>query len=183
MGGQPGRGRFDGFQAGEPGPLFDGTSVGIEEPPAEGTGEAESGVIGGAAADAHPAFGCAGFHGLAKDGANAECIEMERVEAARGKQGETDDLGGFDDGDRAGIRPPPGGIAGLAGGIDGPGGSGRSVKMLGEDRTEAITAIAHRQEDEGIRGMNRGPTAGDGIGSLMGGEGSLELVRCNEDPT
>ncbi len=179
---QPGRGRFDGFQPGEPGPLFDGATVGIEEHPAEGPGEAEAGVVGGAATDAHPAFGGAGFDGGLEDGANAECIEVEGVEAARGKQGESDDLGGFDNGDGTGIRPPPGGVAGLAGGIDGAGDAGGGVEMLGEDGAEAIAAIAHGQEFKEIGGMNRGPTAGDGVGGLMGGEGSLELVRRDEYP-
>lgn len=177
-----GRG-FDPGQAGEVGPSQDGLAGAVEEAPAEGACEPEPGVIGGAAADADPAFGRAGVDGVLEDGAEPEGIEVERMELAVREEGEADDLGGLDHGDGAGRGEPPGGGARASGGVGGVGGTGLGLQVGGEDAAEAVAAIAHWNTGDPVAGVYGGPALGDGLCGLVGGEGTLELVGHDEDVT
>jgi len=48
---------------------------------------------------------------------------------------------------------------------------------------EAVATIRQRQGTKVILGPGLSPTAGDGLGSLSGCQGSLEFIGDNQDPT
>ena len=49
------------------------------------------------------------------------------------------------------------------------------------DGAEAVAAIAHGQQVEGVARPRLAPAARDGLGRSLGCEGALELVRDDQD--
>jgi len=100
-------------------PTGDGLGAGGEEPPAQAAGEAESGVVGGASADAEEAVAGFGAGGGEQGFCEALGIEVEGVVTTWGQHGESDAEGGFDDGGVVFAAEPPGRGAGTVGGVAG----------------------------------------------------------------
>lgn len=122
----------------------------VEEAPAEGAGEAESTVVGGAAADANDAGSAPGPGDSVENFTQPESVELERVVLARGEHGEPDDPGGLDDGGVGGRLVPPRGLAGAMGGIDGGNRAAAGSKQSAHGVAEAVAAIAHRELGQGV---------------------------------
>ena len=55
------------------------------------------------------------------------------------------------------------------------------AEQSADDFAEAVAAVAHGQQLQLILRTRTGPAAPDGFGSNLGGEGSLELVRRDDD--
>lgn len=171
----------DAVESGELRPVIEFAAGGIEEFPAKGAGEAEAGVVGGAAADADDTTSGAGAGGSVKDATEAEGIELEGVKFLFGEQGQTDDAGGFDEGEfLAGDKPPLGGD-GFAGGVEGFDGAGAGAEEAGEDGAETIATIAHGEEIEVVVGAGGFPAVGDGGGGGLGGESAFEFIGDDEE--
>ena len=114
--------------------------------------------------------------------AQAEGVELEGVELPGRKHGQPDALGRFDDGGGCPGLEPPDGFAGLPGGVEGLYGTFAGRVQLAEDFAEAVPAVAHGKELQGVVRPDASPTAGDGVGGGGGGESSLEFVRSDQDP-
>ncbi len=87
----------------------------------------------------------------------------------------------FDDGGLALGLPPPLCQAGAMGGVHGFHRLRDGAQQVADDLAEAIAAIAHGQQVQGIVGPHRPPARGDGLGGFPRREGSLELVGNDQD--
>ena len=81
---------------------------------------------------------------------------------------------------RLGIEPP-GSLPRLTSRVDSFKNLLLQVKCRSHHRTEAITAIAHRQKRQRVAWTGRRPAIGNRLSRLARLEGALELIRNNEN--
>ncbi len=174
-------GRRPAMEAFQPCPGFDRSARIVEEAPSHGPGQAEAGVVGGAAADAHEHLARSGLQGGRQRGAEARGVEVEGVEAAGRELGEPDDGRRFDEGEPGVGLVPPMGPDGAVGRIHRVHATPLGSEAFGQDRSEAVSAIADRQQGECVVRPATLPALGDGRCGGGGGEGALELVGNDED--
>ena len=169
------------MQSVEVDPTLDGVASLVEEFPSQRSSHAEAGIVGGAATDAHEHLAGSGVLGGLQRGTEASGVEFEGVEAARRELRKPDDGGRLDQG-APGMRiVPPMRLDGTMGCINGLHGSALSIQALGQDRSEAVAAVADGQQGERVVGSNASPSLGDGMGCCCGGEGAFELVGNDKD--
>lgn len=176
-----GWGRCDDLEAIEIGPAGDLGGGRIEETEAEGAGEAETGIVGGAAADASNDFTRAMVASGAEHQADAERIQIERMPLAGREEGQAIGFGRLEESAFLGVAKRPANGAGFVGGVEAREFEGLSLAEAAQNFLEAIAAIAHGKELQLIGGANALPALSNGLGGLGGGERAFKFVRDDED--
>ncbi len=157
-------------------PMFDPALSSIQKLPTESSGQAKTGIIGRAAADADETSPCSFAFRCSEHGAQSKCIQFERVKFLRRQHRQADHARRFDDGGPALRLPPPRSRARTMRRVHRSNLLTSGAEQAAHDLAKSFSTVAHRQQSQLVLRPGPDPAVANRFGRRARGQSSFELV-------